>query len=259
VKRWEFERAVLASDLPAPARLVLLTLAVLANWPGGRVPAQYGPSLTRLAELSGLSRRSVVNHLDAVEKTRQSDGWVTRSRPTVADARSKKERTQYQLSIPSGAARAPETDVPGPLASAAVAPELVQEVHQASAGGAPALVHLLHRASAGGAHNQVLSKSSSSSSSNARVQTRISEALDVEEEEANQIYNRILAERSPNAPSKYVDHLIETGDIRRFRTETKPAVVYAGTRCEFVDPADGTGLCATCHMPKPHAKHGAAA
>jgi hypothetical protein len=121
-------------------------------------------------------------------------------------------------------------------------------------------VHLVHRASAPGALNQAFTKPSSSSSSGSRrPQTRIAVELGVEEEEANQIYNRILAERDPKAPSRYVDDLIASGDIARFRSAAKPVVTYAGPRCAFVDPRDGSGLCARCHMPQPHAKHGAAA
>jgi hypothetical protein len=256
VKRWEFERAVLASDLPGPARLILLTLAVVANWPGGRVPAQFGPSLSGLAELTGLSRRTVADHLNAVEKLPGRDGWVLRSRPTVENARSKKERTQYQLSIPSGAPRAPETDVPGPLTSAPPAPVTSASPALASASPALELVQLLHRASAPVAHNQTSSRPSSSSSRPSTPVTRIAEALSVEEEEARKVFNRIRTERQPAAPSRYIDSLIASGDIAQFRTTTKPAQAYTGRRCSYVAPTDGTGLCATCGMPAPHARHG---
>jgi hypothetical protein len=249
MKRWEFERAVLASGLPAPARLVLLVLAAVANWPGGRVPAQFGPSLSSLADLTGLSRRAVAQHLNAIEKTNGSDGWVLRSRPTVENARTKKERTQYQLSIPASAPRAPETEVPGPMSSAGDA--------LASAGGALGLVHEVHRASAPGAHNQASSKPSSSSGMTPAA--RIAVALRIEEEEADRIFKRILAERSPGAPSRYIDRLIETGDIHQFRKTARPAPAYAGPRCQYLAPTDGTGLCARCHMPAAHAKHGEAA
>lgn len=94
--RWKLERAVLASELPPPARQVLLTLAVLADWPSGRTPAEHTPSLTRLARSTGLSRSTVADHLNRLE----SDGWVTRLRPGAARAQAEKARTQYRLVVP---------------------------------------------------------------------------------------------------------------------------------------------------------------
>lgn len=243
MKRWEFERAVLASELPAPARLILLTLSVVANWPGGYVPAEYGPSLTGLADRTGLSRRAVAGHLNEIEKVTERDGWVVRSRPTKENARSKKERTHYQLSIPASArpalALVPNARVSsarGALASAGDAPELVQE---------------MHRASAPGAHNQV--SSSTSSSSSATPTARIAVALGAEEEEARQIYDRVISERKPTAPSRYIDALITSGDIAQFRgPAAKPAAANAGHPYED----SGRGYCARCMQPEKHARHG---
>lgn len=246
MKRWEFERAVLASDLPAPARLVLLTLCVAANWPGGYVPAEFGPSLSGMADRTGLSRRAVAGHLNDIEHTSERDGWVVRSRPTKANARSKKERTQYQLSIPASArhALAPTrkkgtASAPGALASAGGALELVQEVHWASAPGA---------------HNQVFSKPSSSSSSSPKPIARIAAALTEDEEEARRIYDRVISERKPKAPARYIDALIASGDIAQFRgPATKPAPSGATTH-PYQD--SGRDYCARCHMPEKHARHG---
>lgn len=243
MKRWEFERAVLASDLPAPARLILLTLSVVANWPGGYVPAEYGPSLTGLADRTGLSRRAVAGHLNAVEKTPERDGWVVRSRPTKENARSKKERTHYQLSIPASARPALALVRNAGVASARGA--------LASAGDAPELVHEVHRASARGAHNQVIPKPSSSSSPGPVA--RIAAELGEEEEEARRIYDRVISERKPKAPGRYIDALIASGDIAQFRgAPTKPAPSV--TTHPYED--SGRGYCARCHMPEKHARHG---
>jgi len=97
---------------------------------------------------------------------------------------------------------------------------------------------------------------SSSSSAPNRPVTRIADALQIEEEEARKVFNRIRLERQPAAPSKYVDALIASGDLAQFRTTTKPAPTYTGRRCSYIAPTDGTGLCATCGMPAAHARHG---
>lgn len=131
--RWEFERAVFSSGLPAPSRLLLLTLAAHTEAATCVVPAKFTPSLTTLADRTGLGRRTVVDHLDALD----ASGWLDRRKPDVADQRSKRARTQYRLTIPTGAGAAP-IDLP---TSAGAAPALVQEPHQsnafAGAGAAP--------------------------------------------------------------------------------------------------------------------------
>lgn len=88
------------------------------------------------------------------------------------------------------------------------------------------------------------------------VRTRIAVALAVEEEEADQIFNRIVAERNPGAPSRYVESLIDSGDIAQWRTPTRATPAYTGARCEYLDAGDGSRLCANCHMPRAHARHG---
>lgn len=135
MKRWEFERAVLRSELPAPARLILLIMAVVADWPGGVIPARFTPSLSTLAEMTGLSRRAVMNHLNAIERGGDRDGWVVRIRPTKQRARAEKERTGYRLAVPASARDALARE-PDALARAGGALEVVQEVPQARAGGA---------------------------------------------------------------------------------------------------------------------------
>ena len=96
--RFAFERAVLESGLPPPARHLLHVLAVFADWPAGTTPAAHTPSLSRLTESSGLCRSSVANHLRILERA----GWLVRMRPSVAAARARKERTRYRLVVPAG-------------------------------------------------------------------------------------------------------------------------------------------------------------
>lgn len=150
MNRWTFERAVLRSNLAPPARHILLTIAVVADWPGGTTPPAFTPSLTRLAELTGLSRRAVMTHLNAAEE----ESWVVRDRPPVERARAAKERTRYRLTIPTTArapgapdredARAPDApelgqDMPGARARDAQKPDRSQ-TNQTAAQRAEAIV-----------------------------------------------------------------------------------------------------------------------
>jgi hypothetical protein len=98
--------------------------------------------------------------------------------------------------------------------------------------------------------------SASSSSAPSAPETRIADALHIEEEEAQKVFNRIVAERRPGAPSRYVDALIASGDIRQFHATARASPAYDGPRCTYVDPGNRTGLCATCLMPAAHARHG---
>ena len=136
--RWRVIDAVEESDLPPIARHLMHVLCGRADVDTGDL-GDHSPSLSLLATLTGWSRRVVVNHLDVLE-----DGkWLVRTRPTVAAARSKKERTRYAVRVPgdppdsSSAPGAPESG----LSSASGAPELVHVTHGASAPGAHASDH----------------------------------------------------------------------------------------------------------------------
>ncbi len=96
--RWEVERAVVGSELPPPARHVMHALCVVTEAGTPVIPAAYTPSLTTLATMTGLDRSTIRRQLNRLEK----DGWVIRRRPAVADARSKKSRTRYVLTVPAG-------------------------------------------------------------------------------------------------------------------------------------------------------------
>jgi hypothetical protein len=131
--RWKLERAVVASELPGPARHVLLTLAVYADWPAGTTPAQHTPSLSTLAKATGLSRSTVALHLNTLE----TSGWVRRIRPTVARAWADKERTCYRLTVPGtspGDGLVRETDQSDERTSPGDGPGLVREPDGTSPG-----------------------------------------------------------------------------------------------------------------------------
>jgi hypothetical protein len=140
--RFEYERAVRASDLPPLTRLLALTIATWADVRTGVIPERLMPSLTGLENSTGMVRASVRTHLDKLE----AGGWLGRKRPTVAAARAKKATTSYTIRVPKGAA-VPDSDgieVGQELAEARAgdaldAQTLGQEMPQARAGDALAL------------------------------------------------------------------------------------------------------------------------
>lgn len=93
--RWEITRAVRGSDLPAPGRLIMLTLADVAEVGTAEIPARFTPSLTILARETGLGKSTVKVHLASLEES----GWIVRIRPD-AKAQWNGERTRYRLALP---------------------------------------------------------------------------------------------------------------------------------------------------------------
>ncbi|WIM97684.1 hypothetical protein ACTOB_001232 [Actinoplanes oblitus] len=87
--------------------------------------------------------------------------------------------------------------------------------------------------------------------------TSIAAALSIEEEEATAVFQKILTEKKPGAPSRYVAHLIQNGDIRQFHTQPRPKPTYAGPLCDYTD--DGHGRCHDCGLPAGNARHAKAA
>lgn len=116
-KKWEITKAIRASDLPAPSRLVMFVLADVAHVGTAEIPEKWTPSLAVLARETGLGRSTVAQHLAALEDV----GWVVRERPSeVGMARG--DRTRYRLLIPGDATVSIE-DVEAPDDSS----DLVQE------------------------------------------------------------------------------------------------------------------------------------
>lgn len=162
--KWDVVAALKASTLPPHSRHIMLWLVDAADQKTARIPAEWTPSLTQLSGWARIARSTVAEHLDYLERL----GWVERVRPTVAAARSKKARTQYQLLVgvdpevrpevsmrvrktkktgpPSGLvreadqstspARGPENDGSSPPGG----PELVRSADQASPLSGPELV-----------------------------------------------------------------------------------------------------------------------
>lgn len=139
--RWDVTKAVRASSLPAPSRLIMLVLADVAEVGSAEIPEQFTPSLGVLERETGLSRRTVQTHLAALETA----GWIVRVRPSTAEAMWRGERVRYGLAIPSPVVQ--EVHQGG----AGDAPPLVQEMHHPSAGVTPGVVQELHGGGAGAA------------------------------------------------------------------------------------------------------------
>ena len=97
--KWEINKAVRTSGLPAPSRLIILVLSDLADVDTGIVPDSRTPSLRELAEWTGLDKSTVTRHLDALD----ASGWVVRTRPAVEVARREHVKTTYRIGMPLGA------------------------------------------------------------------------------------------------------------------------------------------------------------
>lgn len=256
MKRWEFERAVLGSDLPAPARQILLVLAVLADWPGGVIPARFTPSLSTLQEMTGLSRRALMNHLNAIERDAERDGWVVRGRPTKERARAEKERTRYRLAIP---------------ARARGALELGQEMPPSRAGDALAravdaleLGHEVPPARARGAHKPDPSRPMPDRSQASTPEQIVIDATGATPDEAAAITKRIANERQPRSLPGLLRRMATDGDLTQLLTDQRAAAIRSrvadtiaaarrGPACEHgeaggasLHPTSGEPLCPQC-------------
>lgn len=124
--RFDVERAIEASDLPTCSRDVLFALARRMDQGSILIPGKFSPSLYRMSEVSGWSKRHIQRHLNRLEGAQ-----------LIARRRRKGVRTQYAINYPAllGTRRpekAPETGdteslpvgTPGPGTWDAAAPEL---------------------------------------------------------------------------------------------------------------------------------------
>lgn len=98
--KWRVNRAVRASKLDAPARLVMFVLSDMAEAKTAQIPDAHTPSLAQLADETGLNVATVKRHLASLEKS----GWVLRARPN-AEEKARHITTRYRLAIPSDGAQ----------------------------------------------------------------------------------------------------------------------------------------------------------
>lgn len=119
--KWWVERAVYRDDrgdrsrawirdlptLRPNERLLMGALLCRAEADTATVGPDHSPSLTELADMTGLDRSTVRRILTRLE----TEGWVVRNRPDPVDARMRGARTWYRLTIP-GHDVAPATATP---------------------------------------------------------------------------------------------------------------------------------------------------
>ncbi|MET9957393.1 hypothetical protein ABZ135_38360 [Streptomyces sp. NPDC006339] len=130
--RFEYERAIRASQLKPPSRHLGLTIATWADARTGIIPDRFQPSLTTLEKATGLSRATVRTHLDHLE----TGGWLSRDRPSVVKARSEGETTKYGLRIPKSAFVSAEDSAEGRAGAALLEEGVGQELPHPGAGAA---------------------------------------------------------------------------------------------------------------------------
>ena len=155
--RFEYERAIRASELKPPSRHLALTIATWADARTGLIPDRFQPSLTTLEQSTGLSRATVRTHLTHLEK----DGWLKRSRPPVAKARAEGETTKYRILIPRTAVVPVEEAEEGRAGDALPTEEVGQELPHPRAGDALPVGQELPWGRAGAALSSTCSSESS--------------------------------------------------------------------------------------------------
>jgi hypothetical protein len=123
--RWEITKAVRASDLTSPARLIMLVLADVAEVGTAEIPQQFTPSITVLERETALGRSTVQRYLNELDAA----GWIVRTRPATPQAQWEGERVRYQLCLPSNVVVplvdpvVPQEDEGSPVTDTGVIPE----------------------------------------------------------------------------------------------------------------------------------------
>jgi hypothetical protein len=180
-----------------------MVLARRAEENTGRLADSDDYSLTNLAKMFHMSRRSVVTQLD----TAVDAGFLWRDAPTKEAARTQHARTKYRLLMPrivsignddQASEVVMETDfgpVPPRIGGIVAEVELVQDLHQTLAGSALELGQDLHQAGAKSAH-KAFPSSPQIPSPPSRVHEAVRivmEATGAEEEESNLVVEKIKA------------------------------------------------------------------
>ncbi|GIG57103.1 hypothetical protein Lfu02_14750 [Longispora fulva] len=266
--------ALRGSELPAVARHLMLTLLTYCEDDTLVLAAADSPSVTELAEDTGLNRSTVRRHLAALD----DDGWLTRQHPDRRAARARGLVIAYVLQVPEG------TDVPG-FDSAGAGEDVpeppaergtehrwgrtmrhergpVHPVHGAQDAnhGAQSTVQGAQNATRGAQRAPVLRERENLSLIPSQPTTAvglIARALDVAEDEASRVLQLIREECRPRSELGFVRTIIANGDVASFGhriREASAAAAYEGPTHQFRDP-DGTGHCADCALPATSPRH----
>lgn len=145
-KAWTWQQAIARSDLPSTTRHVLLTLALFMDQMG----KSCFPSIDNLVEASGLSKRTIIEHLKIAAEV----GWLRKGRHGYRGQ--KWRRAEYEAAWPGrdvadepGSGSGEGQGGAGEQGGAGDAPasdaDVVQEAHQGGAGDAPKAVQEMHQ------------------------------------------------------------------------------------------------------------------
>jgi hypothetical protein len=96
VNRFDIERAVQRSGLPAAGIAIVMALCTRISADSGAIEPEYSPSLRSLARMTGYAKSTVCEHLQFLELA----GWITRNRHDPAEAGRLHLTTVYELSVP---------------------------------------------------------------------------------------------------------------------------------------------------------------
>lgn len=99
-EKWKVNRAVRASDLAPPARLIMLVLSDIADSGTAKLPAERNPSTAQLARETGHSVSTVKKYRAALQK----DGWIVYEPPTL-EQRVRHRPGTYKLAVPASERR----------------------------------------------------------------------------------------------------------------------------------------------------------
>jgi hypothetical protein len=138
----EAMRAVRNSQLPPPARHLMMTLISLANPSTCVIPDSHTPSLTDLTNFTGMVRSTVATHLNTLE----TEGWLKRDKPSTPQSWGAKVKTRYFVQIPTspGDGLVQETDRSVERTSPGDGPELVRENDTTSPSPGPVVPNPIH-------------------------------------------------------------------------------------------------------------------
>lgn len=95
-RRFDIERALGRSGLPAPSRAIARVLCECIDKHTGTIQPHHSPSLKTLAARTGYDKSTVARHLAHLAET----GWITRHPPSLPAALAQQATTTYDIHIP---------------------------------------------------------------------------------------------------------------------------------------------------------------
>lgn len=216
--RFDVERALESSDLPAVSVSIVMWLCTRMARGGVDIPPGLSPSLTRLAKMTKHHRRTVMRHLIVLEQA----GWITRTRPGIQKARSEHRTTHYTVTIP-----VTNPGYPQPV-------ELGAETPQARGVKPQGLGAESSEARGTVPHESVLTDPYTESGADAlieQIRTELEKRTGsaVTSEWAGKIRDQLVAEPGVRNPAGWAIHRIKTDpDPRRFLPTNQPPSMAPG-------------------------------